>query len=51
MKFKIKYYKEGKITKEKFQEIFQGWQAYAKWADSYKLRKRIINQTTINFKN
>ena len=42
IKFKIKTYKEGKITKEKFQEIFQGWQAYAKWADSYKLRKNIL---------
>ena len=42
IKFKIKTYKEGKITKEKFQEIFQGWQAYAKWANSYKLRKTIL---------
>ena len=22
------------------QEIFQGWNAYAKWANSYKLRKQ-----------
>ena len=38
MKSKIKIYKERKITKEKFEEIFQGWQAYARWADSYRLR-------------
>jgi retron-type reverse transcriptase len=39
MKQKINKFHEGIITKEKFVEIFQGWQAYARWADSYKLRK------------
>ena len=38
---KIKEYKEGKISKEKIIESFQGWNAYAKWANSYKLRKGI----------
>jgi len=38
---KIRNYKKGNITEEKMLEIFQGWNAHAKWANSYKLRKRI----------
>src|SRR3989344_3781491 len=34
---KVDKYKKGKISKEKMLEIFQGWNAYAKWADSYRL--------------
>ena len=37
----IKKYKRKEISKDKLFESFQGWQAYAKWADSYKLRKRL----------
>jgi retron-type reverse transcriptase len=37
MQRKIDSYKEGLITKEKLSEIFQGWKAYAIWADSYKI--------------
>ncbi len=37
MERKIKMYKSELITKDKLNESFQGWQAYAKWADSYKL--------------
>jgi retron-type reverse transcriptase len=44
MIMKIKSYKEGDIPKEKIIESFQGWQAYAKWANSFKLRKRIIQK-------
>lgn len=40
--FKIRKYKAGEVSKEKIFEIFQGWDAYAKWADTYKLRKEII---------
>ena len=39
---KINLLKGNKISFEKFIEIFQGWQAYAKWADGYKLRKKFI---------
>ncbi len=39
---KVEKYKEGKISKEKLLEIFQGWQAYGKWADSFKQRKRVV---------
>ncbi len=38
---KVERYKMGGISKEKLLESFQGWQAYAKWADSFKLRKEI----------
>ena len=44
---KIEEYKNDIISKEKMIEIFQGWQAYAKWANTYKLRKEIIKD--INF--
>ncbi len=29
------------ISKEKILESFQGWQAYAKWANTFKLRKKV----------
>jgi len=38
---KVKDYKYNEIPKKKLLESFQGWNAYAKWADSYKLRKKI----------
>ena len=41
MERKIKIFNKGLITKDKLFESFQGWQAYAKWADSYKLRENI----------
>lgn len=45
---KIKDYKEGRITKEKILESFQGWNAYAKWANSFKLRKEIVKKIYAN---
>ncbi len=39
---KVKKYKLGKISKEKILEIFQGWNAYAKWANTLKLRRRVV---------
>ena len=41
---KIKLFKEGIITTEKLLESYQGWQAYAKWANSYRLMKQFLNQ-------
>ncbi|MFA4953486.1 MAG: hypothetical protein WC584_04650 [Candidatus Pacearchaeota archaeon] len=41
MKNKILLFTEGKISSENFLEIFQGWNAYAKWASSYNLTKKI----------
>jgi len=43
MRLRIEIYKTGKISKVKFEEIFQGWCAYSMWADCYELRKDIIN--------
>jgi len=37
----ISKYKKEESSKERLFESFQGWSAYAKWANSYKLRKRL----------
>src|SRR3990167_7615112 len=42
--FKIQLHKKGEISKEKMLEIFQGFNAYAKWADSYMLRKEVVKR-------
>jgi len=42
VKSKFQLFKEDKISYEKFIESFQGWSAYAKWANSYNLANRII---------
>ncbi len=44
MLFKIKKYKEGDIPQENILESFQGWNAYAKWANTLKLRRKIAGQ-------
>jgi hypothetical protein len=41
MKRKINLFREDLIDSRKISEIFQGWKAYADWANSYKL----INET------
>ena len=41
MLFVVEKYKKGEITKEKIMESFQGWNAYAKWANSFKLRRKL----------
>ena len=46
---KISKFSQGLISKEKLKEILQGWNAYAKWSNSYKLRKKIINKIPFNF--
>jgi len=40
----IKLYKSEKIEKEDIQETLQGWNAYAKQGNTYKLRKKLITQ-------
>lgn len=47
---KVEDYKQGKITKEKLLESFQGWNAYAKWANSYNLIKGIFNKLSYKVK-
>jgi len=44
---KIKLFKESKISKEKFSEIWQGWNAYANWANSFNLKKRMLKQNKL----
>ena len=48
MKRKISLFSEREISNKKMAEIFQGWNAYAKWANSYKLRKRILLKISKN---
>ncbi len=44
MLFVVENYKNNEISKEKILESFQGWNAYAKWADSFKLRKSVVRK-------
>ncbi|MDD5133357.1 MAG: reverse transcriptase domain-containing protein [Candidatus Nanoarchaeia archaeon] len=41
--FRISQYKNNEIIYDNLLESFNGWNAYAKWADSYKLRSGIIS--------
>jgi len=41
MLMKIRLFKKNELTADKLLESFQGWNAYAKWADSFKLRNEI----------
>ena len=43
MLLKIEQNKNKELSYGKLLESHQGWQAYAKWADTYKLRKEIDN--------
>ena len=45
MEHRINQFKNGERGLEKLEQIFQGWQAYAKWANTYKLRKKIFSQS------
>lgn len=38
---KVAFYKEGTIPFECIKESYQGWQAYAKWENTYKLREKV----------
>ena len=42
MRIKINRYYVGYISRDKILESFQGWNAYAKWADSYELRRKLL---------
>ena len=42
--YKIKKYKLGELPKEKILESFQGWNAYAKWANTLKLRRKVARK-------
>ena len=42
MKNRVERYKKGKLTREQLLGSFEGWRAYAIWANSHKLRKGIV---------
>lgn len=44
MQKKINLFKKGNISLDKFTEIFQGWNAYAKWSDSYSLKNNLLSE-------
>ncbi len=46
MFLKTKSYNKGEISKDKFLEIFQGWNAYAKWANSYNVINSLIKRVS-----
>ncbi len=41
---RVEQYKNGKICFDKMLEIYEGWQAYAKWANTYKMRVNVISE-------
>ena len=41
MKIKIKLFEEGLLDFRSLSEVYQGWQAYAKWANTCKSRQKI----------
>lgn len=51
MLLKIEQYKKEELTLNNILRSFQGWQAYAKWANTYKLRRIItekIDQSSLD---
>lgn len=44
MQRKINNFHKGEINYNQLMESFQGWQAYAKWANTYKLRKSLVKE-------
>lgn len=46
---KVDMFKLRELGKDKLLESFQGWNAYAKWANSYKLRRNLINSLKQDF--
>ena len=52
MQSRIDLFNEELISYEKMDESFQGWNAYAQWANCYKLRKiflKIVKETYLKF--
>ena len=46
---KIKEYEKGEMDFNAFYESFQGWNAYARWADSYKLREELFERMAFDY--
>jgi len=41
---KINLLKKREISEDKFKESFEGWQAYAKWANSHNVMEKLLNK-------
>lgn len=48
MERKINLFNQGKLSYEKFLEIFQGWAAYACWANSKNIIVKLIRKICPN---
>lgn len=48
MRIKISYFSKDKLSPNEMAEIFQGWSAYAKWANSFGLRKKFYFEISGN---
>jgi len=48
MNRKIDNYNNEKISLKKLFESFEGWNAYAKWGNSYKIKKKLIQKIKFN---
>jgi RNA-directed DNA polymerase len=44
---KIREFRNEEISKEKILESFQGWNAYAKWGNTFRLRRKIVRKIYI----
>ena len=42
MLFSVRRFKTKEIGGKEIMEIFQGWNAYSKWANSLKLRRSVL---------
>jgi retron-type reverse transcriptase len=42
--FKVESYKRNELNKGKMFEIFYGWSAYAKWADTLEMRRKVSKE-------
>jgi len=44
MERKIRHFSEGAMSYREIMGRFQGWQAYAKWAHTFGLRKKVARR-------
>ena len=44
---KIKKFEKDELTKLETMQSFQGWNAYVKWANTYKIRKKVLKRINI----
>ena len=47
---KIIIFENSELTKREIMEIFQGWNAYAKWGNTYELRRSVLKKISSKIK-